>query len=209
MTMTAPRRAMCAGGPGLAASSAAVRFVLTNAPFDGCSCDVAAEGGDPAEDGGDGCVGDQQQRGGEDGELVFVAGEGEAGAAGHQLRGARDEALGDAFDEEHPGAEADQGANLVADERADSDAQGGPECCGGRAAGEDARVVAAGELVGDAADREGDRGGGCHQALGEQAVDEPDQGADGELCRHHRVAAGGDEGGGGGGAGADLGGGWG
>src|SRR6266511_1796360 len=83
MTRTMPSSAMCTAGPGLAA--------ITAAPLACGSCDVATEGGEPTGGGRCGCVGDEQRRGDGEGELVFVAGEGEARAAGHQLGGARNE----------------------------------------------------------------------------------------------------------------------
>src|SRR5439155_13922040 len=73
MTMTMPISAMCTAGPGLAA--------ITAAPLACGSCDVAAEDGEPAAGGRGRRVGDEQGHGGRDRELVFVAGEGQAGAA--------------------------------------------------------------------------------------------------------------------------------
>src|SRR6266540_5936602 len=166
ITTTMPSSARCIAGPGWAARS---MVEVTRAPFASLdSRDVSAEGCEPAGGGGGGGVGDEQGGGEADRQFVFVAGEREAGAAGQELGGAWDEAFGDAFDQEHPGAEADERADLVADERADADAEDRPERGGRGAAHENARVVAAGELVGDAAQREGDRGGRRHQPLGEQ-----------------------------------------
>src|SRR5262249_53365516 len=91
------------------------------------SCDVAAERGAPAS-GRDGRgVEDEQERSDGGREVVAVAGERESGAAGQEPAEAGDERLGRALDDEHPGAEADQGGDLVADGGADAAPGAGPE----------------------------------------------------------------------------------
>src|SRR5215510_8544081 len=117
----------------------------------GRSCDVAAEGGAPAAGGGHRGVEDEEEGSDAGRQFVAVAGEREPGPAGQQAADAGKERFERGLDDEHPGAQPDQSAHLVADERADAHTGRGPQGRRRRPAGEQLQVVATGELVADPA----------------------------------------------------------
>src|SRR6266511_5631311 len=138
MTTTAAKTTTCAVPPGpccCAPTSSAARIsLLTTAPFVQAappasgsersrplawrrrSCDVAAEGRDPADGGRRRGVEDEQEHADGGGQLVGVSGERESSRAGQEPAGAGDEPGHQVFDQQHPGQQPDLGSDLIADD---------------------------------------------------------------------------------------------
>jgi hypothetical protein len=88
------------------------------------SCDVAAKGRDPAAGGGGDGVEDEHERAGGDRELVGLSGERQPGCA-RCVAGDTGNEEEQVLDQQDPGADADQGSDLVANEGTDAEPDGG------------------------------------------------------------------------------------